>query len=40
MVVFSDGYHCVYNHKADRDALVADWLRARLCGLPSPEITD
>jgi alpha-beta hydrolase superfamily lysophospholipase len=38
MVVFSDGYHCVYNHKADRDALVADWLRARLCGLPSPDI--
>ncbi|KUN75211.1 alpha/beta hydrolase [Streptomyces griseoruber] len=40
MVVFSDGNHCVYNHKHDRDALVADWVRARLCGLPSPEITN
>ncbi|MFD3616490.1 alpha/beta hydrolase [Streptomyces sp. NPDC058676] len=38
MVVFSDGNHCVYNHKHDRDALIADWTRARLCGLPSPEI--
>ncbi|MFM9441137.1 alpha/beta hydrolase [Streptomyces acidiscabies] len=40
MVVFSDGNHCVYNHKNDRDALIADWTRARLCGLPSPEIAN
>jgi esterase/lipase len=40
MVVFSDGNHCVYNHKHDRDALVADWMRARLCGLPSPAIAN
>ncbi|MFD5630936.1 alpha/beta hydrolase [Streptomyces sp. NPDC127072] len=40
MVVFSDGNHCVYNHKHDRDALIADWMTARLCGLPSPEITN
>ncbi|WP_157968452.1 alpha/beta hydrolase [Streptomyces geranii] len=40
MVIFSDGNHCVYNHKHDRDALVADWTRARLCGLPSPEIAN
>ncbi|WP_242676255.1 alpha/beta hydrolase [Streptosporangium minutum] len=32
MVVFSDGQHCVYNHQHDRDALIADWLRARLHG--------
>jgi alpha-beta hydrolase superfamily lysophospholipase len=38
MVVFSDGDHCVYNHKHDRDVLIADWTRARLCGLPEPEI--
>ncbi|USQ86330.1 alpha/beta hydrolase [Streptomyces phaeoluteigriseus] len=38
MVVFSDGNHCVYNHKLDRDALVADWTTARLRGLPGPEI--
>lgn len=40
MVVFSDGNHCVYNHKHDRDAIVADWMRARVCGLPSPEIAN
>ncbi|MFI0087901.1 alpha/beta hydrolase [Streptomyces bobili] len=40
MVVFSDGDHCVYNHKQDRDALVADWMTARLCGLPGPEIAN
>lgn len=27
---FSDGVHCVYNHRADRDALIADWMRAAL----------
>lgn len=32
MVVFSDGDHCVYNHKADRDVLIADWTRRRLVG--------
>ena len=30
MVVFSDGDHCIYNHRDDRDALIADWVRARL----------
>ncbi|MGI8335136.1 alpha/beta hydrolase [Actinomadura scrupuli] len=30
MVVFSDGDHCIYNHREDRDLLVADWMRARL----------
>ncbi|WP_320066704.1 alpha/beta hydrolase [Micromonospora sp. RTGN7] len=29
MVVFSDGDHCLYNHKADRDAHIADWIRGR-----------
>lgn len=38
MVVFSDGNHCVYNHRQDRDVLIADWMRARLCGLPRPEM--
>lgn len=32
MVVFSDGDHCIYNHKEDRDLLVADWMRTRLTG--------
>ncbi|MBT2534509.1 alpha/beta fold hydrolase [Arthrobacter sp. ISL-48] len=30
MVVFSDGNHCIYNHKSDRDMLIADWARAQL----------
>ncbi|MDE3721927.1 alpha/beta fold hydrolase [Nocardiopsis sp. N85] len=30
MVVFSDGDHCVYNHRQDRDVLVADWMLQRL----------
>ncbi|MCS7482511.1 alpha/beta hydrolase family protein [Umezawaea endophytica] len=30
MVVFSDGDHCVYNHRNDRDALITDWTRQRL----------
>ena len=30
MVVFSDGDHCIYNHRDDRDALIADWMRSRL----------
>lgn len=25
MVVFSDGDHCIYRHKQDRDALISDW---------------
>jgi alpha-beta hydrolase superfamily lysophospholipase len=32
MVVFSDGDHCIYNHRSDRDALIADWMRSRLAG--------
>ncbi|MFD5087233.1 hypothetical protein ACFVYP_13145 [Kitasatospora sp. NPDC058201] len=38
VVVFSDGDHCVYHHRHDRDTLVADWTRARLCGTPSPAV--
>lgn len=30
MVRFSDGDHCIYNHRQDRDNLVADWMSARL----------
>ena len=30
MVVFSDGDHCIYNHREDRDLLVADWMRSHL----------
>ena len=30
MVVFSDGDHCVYNHRDERDALIADWVRSQL----------
>ena len=32
MELFSDGDHCLYNHRTDRDILVADWMRARLDG--------
>jgi len=32
MVVFSDGDHCIYNHREDRDALITDWVRSRLAG--------
>ena len=32
MVVYSDGNHCIYNHRDDRDALIADWVRSRLAG--------
>lgn len=32
MVVFSDGDHCIYRHKQDRDVLVSDWMRSRLSG--------
>ncbi|MET8335165.1 alpha/beta hydrolase [Streptosporangium canum] len=35
MVVFTDGDHCIYNHREDRDLLVADWMRARLAP-PAP----
>lgn len=38
MVVFSDGDHCVYNHLSDRDALVADWMAARLGGHTAPHL--
>ncbi|WP_353816610.1 alpha/beta hydrolase [Agromyces sp. SYSU T00266] len=30
MVLFSDGIHCIYNHRTDRDDLIADWVHARL----------
>jgi esterase/lipase len=26
MVLFSDGNHCIYNHRRDRDNLIADWM--------------
>lgn len=32
MVTFSDGDHCIYRHKQDRDILMSDWMRARLTG--------
>jgi alpha-beta hydrolase superfamily lysophospholipase len=38
MAVFSDGDHCIYNHKNDRDVLITDWMRARLCGVSTPEM--
>jgi alpha-beta hydrolase superfamily lysophospholipase len=30
MLVFADGDHCIYNHRDDRDAVIADWIRSRL----------
>lgn len=30
MVVFSDGDHCIYRRRQDRDILIADWLLSRL----------
>ncbi|MBL7501976.1 alpha/beta fold hydrolase [Frankia sp. CNm7] len=39
MVVFSDGDHCIYNHRHDRDVLITDWMRARLCGVTTLELT-
>jgi alpha-beta hydrolase superfamily lysophospholipase len=27
---FSDGIHCIYNHLADRDVLISDWMSVRL----------
>jgi len=30
MELFSDGDHCLYNHRSDRDILIADWMRKRL----------
>jgi len=32
MVVFSDGDHCIYNHRTDRDLLIANWMRRQLSG--------
>jgi len=32
MVIFSDGDHCIYRHKQDRDILISDWLRSTLSG--------
>jgi alpha-beta hydrolase superfamily lysophospholipase len=40
MIVYSDGDHCIYNHKNDRDALIADWIRARLGAHTSPELSN
>ena len=30
MELFSDGDHCIYNHRLDRDILIADWMAAKL----------
>ena len=30
LIIFSDGDHCLYNHRDDRDALIADWVLAQL----------
>lgn len=30
MEIFSDGDHCIYNHRADRDILIADWMHGQL----------
>lgn len=30
MLLFSDGDHCLYNHRSDRDILIADWMHERL----------
>lgn len=30
MVVFTDGDHCIYNHREERDMLIADWMAHRL----------
>jgi len=32
MIIFSDGDHCIYRHKQDRDILISDWLRSTLSG--------
>lgn len=37
MVVFTDGDHCIYNHKEDRDTLIADWMCARLVPTTPPQ---
>ena len=38
MVLFSDGDHCIYNHRRDRDNLIADWMLDRLSLASSPQI--
>ena len=30
LIIFSDGDHCLYNHRDDRDVLIADWVLAQL----------
>ena len=30
LIIFSDGDHCLYNHRDDRDALIADWVLTQL----------
>ena len=32
MIVYSDGDHCIYRHKQDRDMLMSDWMREKLGG--------
>lgn len=36
MEIFSDGDHCIYNHRSDRDMLVADWMRDQLTAVTDP----
>ena len=33
---FSDGIHCIYNHLADRDILISDWMGERLAEASRP----
>ena len=32
MELFSDGDHCIYNHRSDRDILISEWMRSQLQG--------
>jgi esterase/lipase len=36
MEIFSDGDHCIYNHRNDRDMLIADWMRDQLSAATDP----
>lgn len=40
MVVFTDGDHCIYNHREDRDLLIADWMRERLVKAATSDRTE
>lgn len=38
IVVFSDGDHCIYNHAADKHAIIGDWMRSRLAAAHSHDL--